>query len=459
MFRLAELFVSIRAKDEELTKQLGVVKGNLATAAVAMGTAIGSGVAGIVTKAAELTFDFVKETIKGSEELSESWAGLTGTFQGLVSSITGVPGEVGKQLAEMFTPVISQGIEFAQQVIGAVTDIVTQTKPWIDAIKTNLTGMVAGAQPYVEAFGAGVAAAFVNIGVAISAGVEHFERVKATWSAVAESATASFSQITTSIAQAFGSSQVQTLAAWGQAAKEYVGDTIELIGMLVRNWPDFFDIAAIQINQKITDIGSYFQALVANAGQVGDYLANNWRELIIDALDAVATGFQNLGANIGRLAVSIKDFFAGKGWNFDFKPLLDGFKSTADKFPELIKPSFTDVSSAAIAELQAKIADQEANVKPFEFKKREKEKVAEEVAAKQAEGKDAFKSQTFGAADLHSRLQAGILSKEGDAHRSNRSSCWRRSRSRMTTSQSRPSAPSRRCSDETGRRRADQVQG
>ena len=393
----------------------GAVKGmasGLGAAGVALGTAIGGGVIGIVTKLTDVVVDFIKETVGGSEELTAAWGELTGTFSELVSAVTGTTGTVKEQLSEMFKPAIGDVIEFVTRYVRALQSLVALAKPWIDAAKEGIKSIVDKAQPAFEAFQGVVVTVFQNVGYAVQAGVEHFAAIKESVQAALAPAIALLQQVPGYIAAAFGSTQVQSVIGFGTAIKEWVTDKIELAGLFIRNWPDFFSIAAIEINQQISDIGAMLATIPANAQIVGNYIANNWRQLISDALQATGRGFLNLAENIGNLATSIKDFFEGKGWHFDFKPLLEGFKATADKLPELAKPKFEDVSSQAVKEYFDKIDAQEQNRKPFKLAVSEKKKTADEVAAKTAEAQAAFKSQTFGSADLRSKILEGIYSKD-----------------------------------------------
>ena len=57
---------------------------------------------------------------------------------------------------------------------------------------------------------------------------------------------------------------------------------------------------------KVEEFGANFMAVVAtipeNLSRIGNYIANNWRELITDALAAVGTAFGNLGSTSGSWA-------------------------------------------------------------------------------------------------------------------------------------------------------------
>ena len=131
---------------------------------------------------------------------------------------------------------------------------------------------------------------------------------------------------------------------------------------------------------------------------------------MVDAASAIGTAFMNLGENIGRLSESIVKFVQNptKGFQFAWKPLLDGFEATADKLPEMIKAKLTTLDITP--QLDA-IAAAEANrKKPAEAAAKKTKAVAEEVAA----SGDKFKSQSIGVAEFASKLREGIFSDKDD---------------------------------------------
>lgn len=132
------------------------------------------------------------------------------------------------------------------------------------------------------------------------------------------------------------------VSGWGVDMSGVVED----VGYGFRNLPDFLGIAATMIYEKVLNIIEWFSVIPANLAQVGGYVAGNWRELMTDGVNAVASVFRNLGENIANIAKAIYEFISDPtgGLDFEWTPLLDGFKATAAKLPELIRPELTNLA-------------------------------------------------------------------------------------------------------------------
>jgi hypothetical protein len=187
------------------------------------------------------------------------------------------------------------------------------------------------------------------------------------------------------IQAAFGSGTIGFLGEFGAALKADVLDELDLLGVAWRNLPDFVDIAAIKINEIVTNMGAYIAVIPENLGRIANYVATNWRQLITDGVNAVLANFQNLGTNIGELSHSVWQFLKDptQGFQINWTPLLDGFKATAAELPELAAPalvSFQDQIDAKVAE----IGDREA-ARAIDMAESAAEKAAPAAAAKVAE--------------------------------------------------------------------------
>jgi hypothetical protein len=145
-----------------------------------------------------------------------------------------------------------------------------------------------------------------------------------------------------------------TFEGWAQA----LGSAIDTVGMAFRNLPLYAQIAWLKIQEGAFNVLAVVETLPVNLGLIADYIANNWKEIIVDAVNAVGAVFHNLGWNIGNLFVATQDFLAGKGWHFDWTPLLDGFEATAAKLPELLKPNLTSMQSE-ISKVSGQIVEEE----------------------------------------------------------------------------------------------------
>jgi hypothetical protein len=143
-----------------------------------------------------------------------------------------------------------------------------------------------------------------------------------------------------------------------ETSLKFVMDVIDGVGFAFRNLPEIFEIAGMQISEKVINIGEYFATLPTNLGIIADYIAGNWVELITDAVNAVGSLFQNLGVNLANLGSAIAGFFRGEGFKFDWTPLLDGFTATAAELPKLLAPELTSMQDQINAKLDAVAANE-----------------------------------------------------------------------------------------------------
>lgn len=142
-----------------------------------------------------------------------------------------------------------------------------------------------------------------------------------------------------------GEKLLPAINEWLIALNDKLGPALDVAGFIVRNFGSIWQVAQLQITERIANIIEWVGVIPANLRQVASYITGNWRELIVDAVGAVGTVFSNLADNLGDLAVAIYDFLADptKGFDFQWTPLLDGLKVTAAKLPEIIRPELTSM--------------------------------------------------------------------------------------------------------------------
>ena len=375
-FKLAEMFVEIQGQDQPFQAVLTNVQAKASTMASALGVGIGTafskalGPIGLVVEGVQALFNMVEDGNEDVQKLGEYWEEAT-------------------------TPIKT-----------VLTEAVTQTTAWvaslIELLKSN-EQVIAGfksLQEYGEA-------AMENVKIAIDRAVEVFGQLKSAAESAFTQALQLANDFGNSIATTFGGS-IGTVQEWGNAIQEWVVDKLGTAGVIIRNWPEFFEIAKLSIQEKMMNIGEYISVLPANLAIIGNYVANNWRALIVDAISAVGTAFNNLGDNLGRLGYAISQFVQNptKGFNFEWKPLLDGFKATAERMPELLKPPLTDMSDQ-IQAVQDRIAAREI----AGYAKHKAAMAAfddgDDVAKAAAGG--AFKSTTMGVAEFAAKARENIL--------------------------------------------------
>jgi hypothetical protein len=150
-----------------------------------------------------------------------------------------------------------------------------------------------------------------------------------------QSAIGAFNELFASIVETFESNRA-TIEAWAANVKA----SIDLVGLGIRNFGDFWAIAKLKAVENVSNILAAVETIPANMRIIGDYLRDNWLKILTDIISATRAMSDNIDTNLGNLFKSIQAFFRGEGWNFEWTGLLTGFEATAAQLPELVKPEF-----------------------------------------------------------------------------------------------------------------------
>ncbi len=130
--------------------------------------------------------------------------------------------------------------------------------------------------------------------------------------------------------------------------------------MVLRNAGDYWTIFKLQTIENLSNVIAYIETVPANLGVMAQYIQGNWKDMIFTGVDAVLTIFINLGKNLREFGTQIWKFISDPmgGFTFNFTPLLEGFKSTVQQLPELIKPPLISMQDE-IAAAGQRIGDRE----------------------------------------------------------------------------------------------------
>lgn len=137
-----------------------------------------------------------------------------------------------------------------------------------------------------------------------------------------------------------------------------IGAGMDFVGRILRNAGGYWELFQLSARQSISNAVEYIGTLPENLVIIGQYIGKNWTKLIVDAVNLVGKSFANLGDNLGNLTNALYDWAQGKGFNFEWKGLLDGFEATAEQLPELVKPHLTDLTQE-MAEVSMRIEAKE----------------------------------------------------------------------------------------------------
>ena len=471
-FKLAELFVDLKARDEGLRAQVSGVKDQLSAFGVAIGTAVGALAASAIARASAALSGFITRGIAGASDLGET-----------ISKVEAIFGEFGKdqvagadEMARAYGlpkqaildaaasiglvgKASGQSQQQASQMAGTMAKLAADASSFYNvpldvALEKIRSGLVGESEP-LRAFGvllsedavanealamglarskkeldeqAKVAArasliqkglADANGDLARTAGstANQWRKFTGTLENLAVSIGTTLSPAIQAIVQG-AADMAAAVAAWFESSKGSFEAFAQSVVATIRGIPDAWDtfVAGLAVVfLRVEEFGQNFMAVMRtvpeNLARIGNYVANNWRTLIVDALAAVGTGFSNFATNLWELGKAIIAFLKDptKGFQFNWTPLLDGFQATSEELPELLKPQLVSMQGAIDAvgeDLNRKITDRaKAAAKAVQ----ETQKPAKAAAAGAAKKTADFKSEVSGVSEFAYKLRASIL--------------------------------------------------
>lgn len=235
-----------------------------------------------------------------------------------------------------------------------------------------------------------------------------------------------FVKLLSSAAEAFGGldqwiqGNRAEIAAWGDT----VGEWLDTIGVMWRNFGSVAQIVGLTVQEKLINLGELFEWLGQNSGEILSWFASEWPNVIADTFNGVYAIVSNVFTNIKNLFQATFDYIMNPsgGFKFEFTGLLDGFESQISKLPDVAAPHLTSLQQQ-IDEVGTRMAD--AEISRLETKARKAAELAakagqpkkggqpggdEDVPKKKAKEKD--EARTSGLEDFAKRIQEGIFSKD-----------------------------------------------
>lgn len=145
------------------------------------------------------------------------------------------------------------------------------------------------------------------------------------------------------------------IAAWAATIKERV----EFVGVVVRNLDIVWEMTTLQFGMQVENIIRYVNTIPANFGLVTAWIGRNWTNLYSDMYSVAEAFLKNMFTNWQELGRAIGEFMVSGKFEFNFTPLLQGFKAATEALPEMIKPALVNVDGQ-MKELGDKMAAREA---------------------------------------------------------------------------------------------------
>jgi len=112
--------------------------------------------------------------------------------------------------------------------------------------------------------------------------------------------------------------------------KEYVNGLV----FAFNNWDLVVQTVGLNIAMSVVGIGDRIQWFANQSVILFNWACANWKGLIIDYFTAACTIFVNLSSNIKSIWDGLINWFSGKGFTCNWKPLMSGFESAIKEAPK-----------------------------------------------------------------------------------------------------------------------------
>lgn len=148
--------------------------------------------------------------------------------------------------------------------------------------------------------------------------------VQAAFSSIWEIASVVFNSITNAMGLT-GGNIMQTIM-----------EALAVVTWVFKSWPDIAELAFTKMGlfaiQAFEQIKYYLTTVIPTTLM---WFANNWQDIFYTAGNYVFTVFKNLGSNLMSIWSGVVSFISGNGFKVDFKPLMEGFKSSIKEMPNI----------------------------------------------------------------------------------------------------------------------------
>lgn len=129
---------------------------------------------------------------------------------------------------------------------------------------------------------------------------------------------------------------------WAKDIALAVMNTISFIKVMGQNWKLVFELLANQSALAIITLFNDIKYWITDAlPQYLEWFRNNWKALFVDLFNGTKAIFSNLATNIKEFFKAVWEWIKGGEWEFEWTPLLDGFKKTMEDLPDIAERELT----------------------------------------------------------------------------------------------------------------------
>ena len=206
------------------------------------------------------------------------------------------------------------GKNFSEKMAGLKDKIVPAVKAATDFIASAWQSVVAAVGPIIKTFVASAGAAFDSLKDAVAGPMgQARDLIVSAWNYVG--------------------GYVGPVLSWLQDA---VIGAFSAITFAVSNWRALMEYAFVSAVYNVVKFANQVQYFFTDVIPATlRWFAGNWRDIFQTIWNGTKTFATNIWTNLKNLIIAIKDFATGKGWNFQWTGLLEGFESTIKELPAI----------------------------------------------------------------------------------------------------------------------------
>lgn len=333
-----KMLSNIAMGNEEKLKSLALVFGQIASA----GRLTGGDLLQLINAGFNPLQIISERTGKSMAQLREEMAEGKITFDMVREAFQAATGEGGKFYGmneKMSETLAGRWSTFADAAVEALREVGNALVEGLD-----LKGLLASATDWLANLGKSLRAILADWMPAIRA---WWDAVKAVFGAFFEIVSSVFSFVGSLLKSVFGTGT--------EDFKTMITSFYEGIAFFAENWKLLLSISWEKWKLWITNLWERIKTFFTNVGVLLEWLLGNWRAIFTDILNYGRTVFTNLITNLKNLWNAFWKWIRGGGWDFNWTPLTQGFKSAIQKMPEFVEAN-VKATTPALEALEKELA-------------------------------------------------------------------------------------------------------
>jgi hypothetical protein len=302
-----------------------------------------------------------------SGDLEKTQSGAANQFRKLTGTITNLGTSIGTMLLPALTKGLGVLVRFGTQSVQAFEASKVALGAFVarvsDQLGSGLSTSLGFATSAFETWGGTIKVAFLTVTTSVEGIFATFRQIPAVidatfgegsarsialFAAAIAAATVTVSAL--SMAGGIASAVFGTLTApvvlvgaavagAAVAVNYFTGtftslqDVVDTAGFVMRNFGSIVEIAVLMAREKLDTLVATFKLIPENLARIGNYFKKNWVDLIAEGIRQVTANFVNFSKAIAKFAANPMG-----GFHFEWSGMLDMFKASAAKLPEMLKP-------------------------------------------------------------------------------------------------------------------------